>query len=71
MLRRNPRINRVDKVEDLIGPSLANELHGRLPRKSRQRLGAIPSMGHERGAKSWLDLVHDLYHLVQAALRLV
>ncbi|SJM34257.1 hypothetical protein BQ8482_40039 [Mesorhizobium delmotii] len=64
-------IDRIDIVEDVVGPAAAHELHRRLAGKPWQRLRAIPGIGHQRRTEARLDLVDDLDHLAQAPLGLV
>ncbi|SIT54184.1 hypothetical protein BQ8794_140329 [Mesorhizobium prunaredense] len=65
----NAGIDRIDIFKHLSGAPAAHKLHSRLSRKAGQRLGPVPGIRHQRGAKARFDLVNDFNHLAQAALR--
>jgi hypothetical protein len=64
----NACIDCVDIVEHFVGTPAAHQLHGGLARKTRQGLGAIPGIGHQRGTKARFDLVEDFDQLPKPTL---
>ena len=62
------RIDGVDIIEHVLRPSVADQLHRRLARKSGQGLRAIPGTGHQRRAQAGLHPIDDFDEFTQASL---